>query len=78
MNPYDDLKVALATGELSRFDPREGMEEYPWQQHPNDDSANELFADYFLNMTYGSFKNNDAGTAQYAWMNSQMSVWMQR
>lgn len=51
MNPYDDLKVALATGELSRFDPREGMEEYPWQQHPNDDSANELFADYFLNMT---------------------------
>lgn len=80
VNPYNDLIVALGEGELRhfRFNPRDGMEPSPWQQHSDSNATGELFADYFLNWTYGRFRSNAAGTAQSKWMSSQMGLWLRR
>ena len=77
-SPYNDLEVALSEGgALSGFGRREGMADYPWQQHAGSNTKNEVFADYFLNTVYGSFLGNDAGVAQYEWMLVQMRNWSQ-
>ncbi len=64
-------------GALSGFGRREGMADYPWQQHAGSNTKNEVFADYFLNTVYGSLLGNDAGVAQYEWMLVQMRNWSQ-
>jgi RHS repeat-associated protein len=78
INPYRELGIARTTGagELSRFDPRrEGMGPYPLQQSTSV-TDNEVFADFYLNWTYGSFLDNEAGRAQVAWMDQQMHNWL--
>ncbi len=78
VNPYDDLNTALKSSQsLGMYGARDGMPAYPWQQGlRNPYSENELFADYFLNLTYGRFLTNDAGKAQSIWMGQQMRVWL--
>lgn len=78
ISPYDNLAAAmLPDGALGLFLPREGMRSYPWQQAKiSSTTENEVFADYFLNWTYGSFLNNAAGNAQSRWMSSQMGQWL--
>ena len=78
VNPYDDLNTALKSSQsLGMYGARDGMPAYPWQQgFKNPYSKNELFADYFLNLTYGRFLANDAGRAQSIWMSQQMRVWL--
>ncbi|MCB9422625.1 MAG: RHS repeat-associated core domain-containing protein [Ardenticatenaceae bacterium] len=79
VNPYNDLDIAFGEhGALNGYalNPRDGMNPFPWQQHPGSNATNEVFADYFLNWTYNSFLDNDPGRAQYSWMNRHMPNWV--
>lgn len=75
-NPYGDLTAALSA-DLAGLPVRGGMPDYPWQQSTSNEDG-ELFADYFMNWTYGSFLDNDAGIAQHTWMVQHMPGWTQR
>lgn len=75
-NPYDDLTAALSA-DLAEYSFRGGMPAYPWQQSTSKENG-ELFADYFVNWTYGSFLDNDAGVAQHNWMAQHMPGWTKR
>jgi hypothetical protein len=46
----------------------------------NSDSVKvgEEFADMFMNWAFDSFADNTGGDARYQWMQSHMSVWLNR
>jgi hypothetical protein len=77
-NPYDELGNALGHTLPNREDVRTGMNEYPWQQNTRSTKNEnyELFADGFLNWTYGSFNNEPEGVQTSAWFDVQMSLWV--
>ena len=77
-NPYAALGGALGGALPSRNTVRKGMEPYPLQQNTRSTKNEnyELFADGFLNWTYGSFRGNTEGNQTSNWFNTQMPLWV--
>lgn len=77
-NPYNDLEQALGGALPSRNKVRIGMEPYPLQQNTRatKNENYELFADGFLNWTYGSFNSTKQGVQTSDWFDTQMPLWV--
>lgn len=68
----DGKNTQIAGKNVARkTDEKYGMKPYPFQEDPINDKGEE-FADMFLNWVEGSFADNDAGRARFAWMNQHM------